>query len=61
MNPESVTRQVISAKWYKITKLYGVILNCGHGIECSEAMLSSKMICLECYKDTLKSQKDKNG
>jgi len=54
MSHNLVIRQVILAKWYKITQLYAITLNCGHELECSEAALSGKMICLECYKDTLK-------
>lgn len=50
---EVVLRQVILAKWYKLTELYGVTFNCGHEVECSEATLSARMVCLECFRDML--------
>jgi hypothetical protein len=54
MSEVVLVRQVILAKWLKITGLYAVTFNCGHEIECSEAMLSGQMVCLECFRDMLR-------
>jgi hypothetical protein len=52
-NPDEAMHRVVFAQWDSEMLLYTVTLDCGHIFECSSGMLTSQMVCMECFRAML--------